>query len=135
MGSLSIWHWMVVFIILMPIIPLFMASKVQVLGRQQYFRQIFASFALTIGAGFAGVMIPSALDNSDAYNFIGALGMLLVFVASIALFCFIMLWSVYRIQDVGWSRWLNLLMFIPYLNMMWVIILMCVPSKSTASGA
>ena len=43
---------------------------------------------------------------------------------------FAVLWSVYRAIDAGWSPWLGLIIFVPFVNFLLMATLACVPSTA-----
>jgi uncharacterized membrane protein YhaH (DUF805 family) len=47
---------------------------------------------------------------------------------------FILVWSVYRTQDFGWSKWINLLYFVPVAQAIWVIWLLLTPGRPSAES-
>lgn len=54
---------------------------------------------------------------------------LLADVALVVLAVSTLLWSVHRVQDIGWSKWLCLLFALPLVNVGLWLILLCVPGR------
>ena len=114
MGSLSIWHWLIVLLVvgLAGIVPIFAANASKTLPRGPYairtlasYLAIFVMSTVTAAAGNAFLSIIELLIN-------GVLGILIV------------LWSVHRVQDIGWSKWWCLLFFVPLVGIVfWFVLL------------
>ena len=61
---------------------------------------------------------------------IGRTGIIGIFVVVGIALIFYNSWLVHRTQDIGWSRWWNVLTFVPFWHIIWIIILAAVPSKA-----
>ena len=54
---------------------------------------------------------------------------------SIAIGVVFMFWTVYRLRDIGWSKWCALIFLVPMVNFVFWILLLCVKGKMRASHA
>jgi hypothetical protein len=117
MGSPSIWHWLIVLALALIVVPIALASQQKMLGRKAY--------ALRTGPLFvAGALV-------SLFNSLQLLLAIITLVGSV----FVILWSVHRTQDIGWSRWLNLLFLVPLGGIVWWIVLMAAPSRARGEAA
>lgn len=121
MGFGSIWHWVVVALVIAVIFgPLYFADKSKRLERKPYIlRMVGAMFA---AAAFAIIGIEFFGDN----------GGLFIVPLSLLTNALIMVWSVHRANDMGNSYWKTLLLFVPIANLIWLVLLCVKPSVSPA---
>lgn len=117
MGGLSILHWLIAAAwISSVVIPVAAADSHKTMTRRTYLMHSLGIVALVlIGFGIAHV-----LASEIAYA--------VVSLAALVGTIFVYLWSVHRTQDIGWSRWVNLLFLLPTVSLAWWIILMAKPS-------
>jgi len=73
--------------------------------------------AIIVGIKFSG-----GCSSDNCFYFIAFLGITLGIWINIAA-------TVKRLRDIGWSIWWIILMFLPYVNLIFIIILMIKPSK------
>jgi hypothetical protein len=118
MNGLSIWHWGIIIVWLgLLLIPIVSADPNKTLPRKGYvFRSIGFIALITIGSIISNAL-PGPVDSA------------LLLVAALIGATLIYLWSVHRTQDIGWSRWWNLLFLMPVISLGWWIILMARPTR------
>jgi uncharacterized membrane protein YhaH (DUF805 family) len=128
MGSFSIWHWII--FVFLPIaycatvvIPIATASPEKRITRKRYAVRIASVFAFVLFALILGRM-------SGAFSAVVNLSALLI---AWVLAVFVYIWSVHRTQDIGWSKWLNLLMMIPVVALVWWLIIMFTPTDAAVA--
>ncbi len=121
MGTFSIWHWLIVlfFILLVPLVPILAASSSKTLTRKPYALRTIGAYAAMFGIAFAFGAGGGGLGSG--------LGMVINIVISIL----IILWSVHRTQDIGWSKWWCLLMFVPLVGLIFWLVLLFRAGKQT----
>jgi uncharacterized membrane protein YhaH (DUF805 family) len=118
MGSFSIWHWLIVVAyIATVVVPVAAASYEKRISRKDY--------AIRVAAFFGAVIVLSVVGQM-----IGDTGQIVALALGYVFAIFIYIWSVHRTQDIGWSRWLNLLMIVPIVALIWWLILLFTPSPS-----
>jgi hypothetical protein len=98
------------------IISIACAGPNKTLTRIPYAIRTIGFFVFAVALLLAGFIYEISLG--------GGVGIFVVVIGASALY---VLWSVYRTQDIGWSRWWNLLLFIPITHLVWVIILIIMP--------
>jgi hypothetical protein len=112
MASFSIWHWAIIFaLIAVIVISILAANQRKQLARKEY---------ITRSVGVGAAMMIASVVNQELFELIGLIGGVLF-----------ILWSVHRTQHIGWSRWWNLLHAIPFVGLVWWIILMATPKRTT----
>ena len=120
MGTFSIWHWLIVLMVLvMPSIPIAVANKDKRLARLPYFYRILALIVV-------GVMFKVLSERSDDP---GAIIIVMLVGVWIALWVLQFVWSVHRAQDIGWSKWWTLLFVVPGINLLYVLAILFWPGR------
>ncbi len=61
-----------------------------------------------------------------------AFGGIIVTAISIAIGVVFMFWTVYRLQNIGWSKWCALIFLVPMVNFAFWILLLCVKGRVRA---
>jgi len=112
-GTFSIFHWLIVLLVILGIgiLPIALASKSKTLARGPYALR-------TIPATVVMVLIAAASAELDY-----------VVLVNLVIWVLLLLWSVHRLQDIGWSRWWCLLSFLPFLGLLFWLALLFVPGK------
>ncbi len=137
MGTFSIWHWLIILLatLLPAMVAIFAADQTKRLNRKQYAIRLLILFIAIFGLFSIASLAFGAPDDALGFGVVG-LGMTLSLVAQVLL----VLWSVHRVQDIGWSRWICLLYLVPGVGtILWFILLFKAgvreiePSASTAA--
>jgi hypothetical protein len=102
------------------VVPIAVANSQKTLARWP--------FAIRWLSLFAAIVVTSV--SITVFETAGAAALVAVGLAAPIL---LSLWAVHRTQDIGWSRWLNLLLLVPAVGLGWLIVLMCVPGRTTPS--
>lgn len=133
MGTFSIWHWLIVLIALIvlasPAIVIALASPVKTLRRMPYVWRILGAVVLI----FALALILNGLIGEEPDPATAALG-LIALPVELAVYVLVVLWSVHRIQATGLSRWWNLILCLPFVNLLWIVVLMVIPGRAATRG-
>jgi hypothetical protein len=124
MGFGSIWHWLIVaWLIGIVLMPFKLASSTKFLGRQQYLIRLAGLFGASLLIGMLSLAIWGQMGGVAAQVIWGSIGT-----------SFVLYWSIHRTQDVGWSRWLALLVLVPGVNFAWMIALCAIPAVAHDSA-
>lgn len=111
-----------VVLLILTVVPIWLADRNRTLTRGGYlFRVAVSTVALIIAIYELVRSVGAAEPVSPVFAFTFVVGLVLYPIFS-------MLWSVHRTQDIGWSRWLNLMFLIPGVSFGWLIALLVVPS-------
>jgi hypothetical protein len=119
MGSFSIWHWLIVLAIfaLVPLVPILAASPKKTLTRKPYALRTIGVYVAMFVIGFIlGVV------GGDAGSGIS-------FLLNLILGILIVLWSVHRVQNIGWAKWWCLLLFVPLVGLIFWLVLLFAPGR------
>ena len=120
MGTFSIWHWIIVLMYFgVPLIPIALANREVRLSRMPYFQRVL----VLLISGFALLVLAADFDGG------GLIWFALFLSAAVAIQVYLCLWSVHRVQDIGWSRLLNLLLIVPTANVIFVLAILVWPSR------
>lgn len=124
MGTFSIWHWVIVLSIFgAPVIAIASASRDKPLPRMPYFWRA-AGLLLT-----GGILWLYVENQSTEVAHVALAVLVLMWVVAIVVLGFLgTLWSVYRIQDIGRSKWWSLLLLVPLIALFYVIFLIFYPA-------
>ena len=107
MDPFNIWHWVIV----LGVFAVFSVFVVAANPRKKLARKPYA--LRTVGL-FVAILVFSAIDSGIGRSLAG-FG-----------FCFMVLWSVHRAQDIGWSKWWCLLFVTPFVvvaPIFWLVLL------------
>ncbi|MGD1879144.1 MAG: DUF805 domain-containing protein [Kiloniellaceae bacterium] len=117
MGNFSIWHWLILIAVsgvLIGAIPIAFASPVRTLSRRPY--------ALRTLAAFLAMLVLSSLTKSAGGG--SAFLSIIDVIVSVVLWIQIVVWSVHRVNNIGWSKWWCLLILLPLVNIVfWFVLL------------
>lgn len=112
MGSFSIWHWLVILLIIgVPLALLATLSTDSRMARGEFVKRIL----ILIGAAIASGFLAGAIETA------GAIVMLIIMIAGLWSYR----WAGARLQDMGHNKWMTLLFLIPLVNLV-VLIWLCV---------
>jgi len=107
------------FLCLVPLPVIFLASREKRIKRGAYFLRliavILAMAVLGLLAGIIGVAIGAAAEDMGATVFLSIFG--LVLVPGLVLQVMLIRWVLYRLTDCGWKRWTALALCLPLVNM------------------
>jgi len=116
MGTFAIWHWFIVLaILLMPLLPIFLASADERLTRTEY-------LARSLGVIVAGFVL-NGIATLAPFLFLLSLPL------TILSYFLFLLWTVHRLQDVGGSRWVAFLFILPFVGIFVWIALIFIPTE------
>jgi len=101
--------------LLIHVIPIFAADRFALMPRQAYALRTIGLLALAIA--LAWLLLP-----------LGQAGTVAAVVACFAILFLFVLWSVHRLQDCAWPRWLCLLLAIPLVGLVFWLVLLAKPS-------
>lgn len=123
MGSFSIWHWIILLVVLSsPVLPIFFANETKILARKSYAIRMIP--LIIIGALMSEVMVYVE----------PTLAAVLVLLVSLVMSVLGILWSVHRNQDIGVSKWWCLLLMIPFVNIVFILVLLFTRGQSSAEA-
>ena len=126
MGTFSIWHWIIVWHIVLivflgTVIPIVSANKDKTLARLPYFYRILALFVAGLVFFVTGLVLGILSEWPDILG----VGLIILTVClALVMWVLLFLWSVYRAQDIGWSKWWTLLFTVPGANLYLLVILL-----------
>lgn len=113
MGSFSIWHWIIVAVVLA--VPLALIASVESearLTRRPFAVRLLGLMGVTIVLGMLVTILPQEIGV--------VFGLLMIPVLLISIWS--IRWSAARFQDMGLSKWLALLYWVPFANF---LVLLC----------
>ena len=111
---------MVLVYIVLPIAVIAMADAYTMLQRKAYaFR--------TIPLLLAGIVVNALVTVGSSGGGFGVALFSMIIGAGIVIMMF--LWSVYRTQDLGWSKWWCLLILVPFVGLVYWLALLFVPRR------
>lgn len=126
MGTFSIWHWLIVLMVLGVIFGSIVAA---VLTRSHLRRgQYTTRFAIYVVTSTAIAILVNVSEEAAVVLPMIPLGWVLMFL--------IYRWTAMRLNDVGWNRWWSLLWLIPLVGIVLGIVLCIkdgIPSQDEAS--
>jgi len=113
-GTISIWHLFIVLAYLvLSIVPILAASPDIGLARKPYALRTISGFVAAVVIS----VISRAMDLGVGSNIIGS-------IVGAVLTVFLVLWSVHRVQDIGWSKWWCLFFLVPGVSLIvWLVLL------------
>ena len=126
MGSLQNWHALIILVLGMLIyaVPVAIANNIWTLTRRSY----LGRFVMVV---FVGAVLELIVETADKET-----ARVLVYLIDFALSMLLVVWSVYRTRDIGWSKWWCLLYCVPLVNFLYGLVIMFVPSGyASQSGA
>lgn len=98
------------------------------IGRLRYFLYAGSTTAVLFSflVGWA-ILLPLVSSNSREY----VLSFFVISVLLVVLLCFFFTLSFVRrrVNDMGWTGWLLVLMFVPYVNFLFIVLLVCLPGQ------
>ena len=130
MGAVSIWHWLLVLMFVVPftigvvILGIVTASKTCDLGRMAYVMRIGAAFSLSV---LIGALMQAVLDHGSVVHAVAIIGFVASCLASLFLYA---RWSVHRLRNAGWSPWLGILVVVPFVNLLTLLFLCLLPPST-----
>ena len=104
-------------------LPFVLVDREKRLSRGAYLIRTLAALAVL---GTVGIFATSVVG--------GRIGAAATLLCGMAVAASTLSWSIYRTQDIGWSRWLNLLIVVPMANLAWIAVL-CIALPRTKAGA
>ena len=121
-GTFDIFDWVAVLtLVLITTVPIYMASKEKTLTRGPYFFRVLSLFIFGNVLKGAVLEILSALDDRvDFFAIVNGISILIFWSLTV-------LWSVHRVQDIGCSKWWNLLI-LP-LNLIYLLLILFWPGR------
>ena len=121
--GISIWQ---IFILALPIllfvVAYFTTSRDIILNRMGNFVRLL--ILIVLGTGLV-LLTSSLLVDSAA-------GALIMLVLGIVIGVVNLRFQIMRLQDIGWSRFLALLSYVPILNLVFLLVLLFVPGKPSS---
>lgn len=105
-----------------PVLPIFFANETKILARKSYAIRMIP--LIIIGALMSEVMVYVE----------PTLAAVLVLVVSLVMSVLGILWSVHRTQDIGVSKWWCLLLMIPFVNIVFILVLLFTRGQSSAEA-
>ncbi len=123
MGAFSIWHWLIIALgVVIPVVTIALANRDKTLTRIHYVVRTVVANAVVVVLVF---VIPSFLQSADQALVLN----IAIMIVSLIVFILLTLWSVHRLRDIRWSRWIALIMGIPLGNLILMILLCCWPGR------
>ena len=122
---LTEWHWSLA--LLYYFVPTFIgmlsAGRQSILVRSDFAMRIVLSFPASLFAYFVVLHELPRIDDIAVFS-----------LALVFLFCFLFgRWCTLRLNHIGWSRWLALLLLVPVLNCVWLLALFFIPGRKPVS--
>lgn len=96
------------------------------IGRLRYMAWLTATVLPAVLVGLLGTFAMKGIAQSLASS-------LLVIVVSIAVLVVTVPLNVQRLHDIGWSGWLFLLTFVPGVNSVFPLVMICAPGKKDSN--
>lgn len=124
MGTFSIWHWLIVSLVFLPIIIAAVVVHKTSFGPERIGRRDYVVRVVGIGL-LAGVI--GAIDSE--------MTRLISFILSLVAIGLIPYWTIHRLYDMGWqNKYAALLVTIPLLGLFFFIYVACIPSFDANMG-
>ncbi len=114
-----------VLVLALVVVPISAARKRKTLSRLQYTYRILTLAAVLVGSNILMMVVPPF----PRVPMITLLGSVIAVVLTIYIFWWLVSWSVYRVQDIGWSKWWTLLLGFPYINILYALVLLFWPGR------
>lgn len=118
MGMYSIWHWLIVLLVLaMPVVSVYLEKTDKIIGRKDLFIWVLWTVGLTVlsqiiislGGTMIGMIIYLWLATGQTFLFLQRLAR--------------------RCRDLGWNKYWSLLLMVPFIGLFFVIVLLVKPGK------
>lgn len=117
MGTFSIWHWAIVLAFFaLYVVPVVAADPSKTMARKPY--------ALRTLGFFIAIVVVNAIAGG-----IGNEAAIIGLILGAPLAVFMVLWSVHRTRDIGWSKWWCLLFLIPFVGLIFWLVLLFKPGR------
>ena len=126
MGTFSIWHWLIVIavVMLVGLVPILAASSKKTLARKAYALRTISAYGAMLLIGF----LAGATEGEAASSLLASgVGLLM----NLTLAILALVWSVHRVQDIGWAKWWCLLLFVPLVGLIFWLVLLFKPGSHT----
>ena len=112
MGSFSIFHWVIVLLLfIVPIVLIILASADKTMSRGGFAIRVIVMFAIATVVG----LVPYGDDLLIENLVITIMGLVFALITTV--------WSVHRLNEIGWSRWWALLTWVPFVNFVMLAVL------------
>ena len=117
------------------LLPILLVDRSKRLMRGQYGLRLLAYIGAIVVVYVVMGMIGagSALGGADSFLVGLGLSTILGMLIMVALNVFFTLWCLHRIQDCGWSKWAGLALMIPFVNLLFILTLLFIPSEDNTN--
>jgi hypothetical protein len=131
MGTFSIGHFLVLLLVLFIFLtPFFFARQKRKLSRKPLAWRYAAVLAVAVIMAVVGEVLKDMAAQPDPAKGLILAITLATSVIQIVFGFLTLIWSIYRTQDIGWSRWMNLVLVVPLVNLAWMTVLLFNPGKT-----